>query len=135
LLPCPDSRLTGTAGGTVLTDLARDTLFTIGWFGLLSMVSFGWAQEDPPAGSRLWLGAGSAIGAAWWVAVIVGAHLLPLAWLLGDLSIVVFGVLQLGALGVLRPLCRGRPTSTSRVVGPVTGISMLSHAAVSAVVW
>lgn len=46
----------------MLTEFARDHAFTIGWFGLMTMVWLGWAQEDPPASWRGRLGAGSVLG-------------------------------------------------------------------------
>lgn len=47
----------------MLTDFVRDHAFTIAWFGLMTMVWLGWAQEDPPERLRLPLGVGS--GSAW----------------------------------------------------------------------
>lgn len=46
----------------MLTEFLRDTLFTAAWFGLMTMVWLGWAQEDPPRSWRPWLGAGSVLG-------------------------------------------------------------------------
>src|SRR4051812_34942472 len=46
----------------MLTEFLRDQFFTTAWFGLMSFVWFGWAQEDPPRRWRVWLGAGSALG-------------------------------------------------------------------------
>lgn len=43
-------------------DFLRDAVFTVAWFGLMTMVWFGWAQEDPPRSWRVWLGAGSVLG-------------------------------------------------------------------------
>lgn len=48
----------------MLTDFVRDHAFTIGWFGLMAFMWFGWSQENPPASWRLWLGGGSLLGAA-----------------------------------------------------------------------
>lgn len=48
----------------MLTDFARDHAFTIAWFGLMTMVWFGWGQEDPPQTWRWRLGAGSVVGVA-----------------------------------------------------------------------
>lgn len=48
----------------MLTDFARDHAFTIAWFGLMAMVWFGWAQEDPPQRWRAPLGIGSVLGVA-----------------------------------------------------------------------
>lgn len=46
----------------MLTDFVRDHAFTIAWFGLMTMVWLGWAQEDPPERLRLPLGVGSGLG-------------------------------------------------------------------------
>src|SRR5690625_6334634 len=46
----------------MLTEFARDHAFTIAWFGLMTMVWFGWGQEDPPQRWRWRLGAGSVLG-------------------------------------------------------------------------
>ncbi len=48
----------------MFTDLIRDALFTSAWFGLMTVVWLGWAQEDPPQRWRPWLGAGSVLGLA-----------------------------------------------------------------------
>lgn len=48
----------------MFTDLTRDALFTSAWFGLMTVVWLGWAQEDPPQRWRAWLGAGSVLGIA-----------------------------------------------------------------------
>lgn len=44
--------------------LARDSMFTTAWFGLMSLVWFGWAQEAPPEALRTPLVIGSVIGLA-----------------------------------------------------------------------
>ncbi len=46
----------------MFTEFARDHAFTIAWFGLMTMVWFGWGQEDPPQRWRWRLGVGSALG-------------------------------------------------------------------------
>lgn len=46
----------------MFTEYLRDQCFTTAWFGLMTMVWFGWAQEDPPRSWRGWLGAGSVLG-------------------------------------------------------------------------
>ncbi|MDO5500878.1 MAG: hypothetical protein Q4F67_14480, partial [Propionibacteriaceae bacterium] len=125
----------------MLTEFARDHVFTIAWFGLMALVWFGWGQEDPPGKWRGWLGAGSVIGLAfaglfgygvfarwetgtamegkyswfgvlvgaelilaamgclilartgrgrwmaWWVALVVALHFLPLVFILDDPSL------------------------------------------------
>lgn len=47
----------------MLTEFARDHAFTVAWFGLMTVVWFGWAQEDPPRSWRWKLGVGSTLGA------------------------------------------------------------------------
>ena len=44
--------------------LARDSLYTTAWFGLMSVVWFGWAQESPPERLRTPLIVGSVVGLA-----------------------------------------------------------------------
>lgn len=51
-----------------MLDEVRDSLFTTAWFGLMTMVWLGWAQEAPPARLRPWLAVGSGLG----VVVAVG---------------------------------------------------------------
>ena len=46
----------------MLTDHLRDGLFELGWFGLMTFVWLGWAQEAPPRRARVWLGIGSGVG-------------------------------------------------------------------------
>ncbi|MGH8877950.1 MAG: hypothetical protein ACRD0P_11500 [Stackebrandtia sp.] len=48
----------------MFTEFLRDALFTTGWFGLMTCVWLGWAQEDPPSRWRGRLGAGSVLGIA-----------------------------------------------------------------------
>lgn len=169
----------------MLTDFLRDTLFTTAWFGLMTCVWLGWAQEDPPRKWRGWLGAGSVIGIlcafgfgaavalnwdsasalegkyhwfgvlvaaeviaagggcwylarsgrsrwmAWWVAIVVAAHFLPLGWFLADISIAVVGVVQLIALVALVPRLRRSTETTSAVVGAVMGGTLLAYAVIS----
>lgn len=163
----------------MLTDFTRDALFTTGWFGLMAVVWFGWAQEDPPARWRARLGAGSVLGLlltagatvlvvqrwadpsalegrypwfgvlvgtevlaagagcwvlarrgrsrwmAWWVALVVALHFIPLAFLLSDPTLAVAGGALAVVLGLLVPRLRRRPGPTSSVVGAVMGASLL----------
>lgn len=48
----------------MITEHLRDAQFTAAWFGLMTMVWFGWAQEAPPKSARVWLGLGSVLGVA-----------------------------------------------------------------------
>lgn len=163
----------------MLTDFTRDALFTTGWFGLMAVVWFGWAQEDPPARWRARLGAGSVLGLllaagatvlvvqrwahpsalegrypwfgvlagtevlvagtgcwvlarrgasrwmAWWVALVVALHFVPLAFLLADPTLAVVGGALAVVLALLLPRLRRRPGPTSSVVGAVMGGSLL----------
>lgn len=173
----------------MLTEIVRDHAFTIAWFGLMTMVWLGWAQEDAEQGWRVWLGVGSVIGIglavgfgvvtaqnwagesamdgrfhwfgllvavevlaaglgclllarrgastwmAWWVAMVVALHFVPLALLLDDASIAAIGIVQaLGLVGMVGAVRRsGRPSS--RLVGPWMGVTLLAYAVVSAVVF
>ena len=173
----------------MLTDFIRDHAFTIGWFGLMTMVWFGWAQEAPRDSWRGWLGAGSVLGLllagvfgyalvrlwggpsalegrytwfgeltavelvaagvgcvvnwrsgrtrwmAWWVALVVALHFLPLAWLLSDWSLAGLGLVQTAALVLLRPRLVADGHPTSRLVGPVMGLTLLAFGLVSAAVY
>lgn len=173
----------------MFTDFSRDHAFTIAWFGLMALVWFGWAQEDPPRSRRWQLGAGSAVGlvllgvfgyavvrrwgegtalegryawfgvlvlaevvlaglgclvlwrrrqlrwAAWWVAMVVALHFLPLAILLDDGSLSVLGVVQAVWLLVVQPRLRTQPGPTSRTVGPLMGSTLLAFALVSVLVF
>ena len=57
--------------------LARDSMFTTAWFGLMSLVWFGWAQEAPPEPLKTPLIIGSVLG----LAVTVGFGVLTaLSW-------------------------------------------------------
>ncbi|ACQ81825.1 conserved hypothetical protein [Beutenbergia cavernae DSM 12333] len=172
----------------MLTEFTRDALFTAGWFGLMAMVWFGWAQEAPPRSWRVWLGAGSVVGTllavgcgvavpmnwdspsalegryawfgvlvavdvlaagvgcwvlarrgaarwmAWWVALVVAVHFLPLAWLLEDAGMALVGAGLTVALLVLRPRLRDRPGPTSAVVGVTMGATLLAAGLVAAAV-
>lgn len=171
----------------MLTEFVRDHYFTTAWFGLMAVVWFGWAQEDPPRRWRIRLGAGSVLGMllavgfgvltalnwdeptalagrypwfgilvaaevvaagagclvlarrgaarwmAWWVALVVAAHFLPLALLLEDAGIAVAGVVQLVALAAVLPRLRATDVPTSRLSGPIMGVILLVGAVIGAV--
>jgi predicted outer membrane lipoprotein len=172
----------------MISEFARDGLFTAAWFGLMTVVWLGWAQEDPPKRWRLPLGIGSILGLilaigfgvltalnwsapsalqgrqqwfgilvgaefaaagigcgllglrkanrwmAWWVAVIVALHFIPLAFILIDPSIAVFGVIQLVLVIIVGVRLRGSTFPSSRLVGPVMGASLLLYGLASGVV-
>ena len=172
----------------MLTDLTRDALFTTAWFGLMAVVWFGWAQEDPPASWRARLGAGSVLGLllaagftvlvvrawdqpsalegrypwfgalvaaelvlaglgcwlltrrgagrwmAWWVALVVALHFIPLAFLLVDPTLAVAGGALAVVLAALVPRLRQRSGPTSSTVGATMGGTLLGFAALSGLV-
>lgn len=99
------------------------------WFGLLVGLELLLAA----AGCVLLARRGQARWMAWWVALVVALHLVPLAFFLHEPSLAALGVLQsLGLLTVHRRLT-GTGRATSRLVGPWMGVSFLAFAAVSAV--
>ena len=69
---------------------------------------------------------------AWWVALIVALHLIPLALYFDDWALAVLGVVQLAGLLLLVPRFRKNSEPTSRLVGPLMGTSFLVFSAVSA---
>lgn len=170
------------------TELTRDALFIAAWFGLMAMVWFGWAQEDPPTSWRLWLSLGAVVGTlvaigfgvgvathwdsptalegrygwfgalvaaelvvaglgnlvlarrgqtrwmAWWVALTVAVHFVPLGWLMQSWLIGAFGLAQGMSLLLLVPRLGAGTRPTSATVGPVMGGSLLLAALVSGAV-
>ena len=173
----------------MLTEFVRDHAFTIAWFGLMTMVWLGWAQEDPPKSWRPWLGVGSGLGIvfagvfasatvlrwgeggaldenwlafailvwaeviaglvaalvlvrrkqkrwmAWWIALIVALHFVPLAFILGDLSLILLGAVQLVGLFLVVPRLRRSEGATATLAGPVMGVTLLVFAVVSTIVF
>lgn len=99
------------------------------WFGVLV------GAEVVAAGAGCFVLArrGAPRWMAWWVAVVVAAHFLPLALLLEDAGIAVAGVVQVVALGAVVPRLRAAGTTTSRVAGPIMGAILLVSAALGAV--
>ena len=63
---------------------------------------------------------------AWWIAMVVALHFIPLGLIvLGDLSVVILGCVQAAMLlAIIRSLKRQSGT-TSRVVGPMLGATLL----------
>jgi hypothetical protein len=98
------------------------------WFGVLVAVEVLAAG----VGCLVLAGRGAARWMAWWVAVVVAAHFLPLALLLEDFGVAVVGVVQLVMLGVLVPRLRADTGTSSRLAGPVMGASLLLSASLSA---
>ncbi|USX53961.1 hypothetical protein [Lentzea sp. HUAS12] len=100
------------------------------WFGALV------AAEVVAAGAGCLVLArrGASRWMAWWVAVVVAAHFLPLALLLNDPGVAVVGVVQLVALGAVVSRLRGSRAPTSRLAGPVMGATLLAGAVISAAI-
>lgn len=89
----------------MLTDFARDGLFSTAWLGLMAMVWFGWAQEDPPAHWRLRLGVGSGLGvllAVWFGILVARRWQEPTAL---DGNYVWFGILVACEVGIAGAGC------------------------------
>ncbi|WP_203568412.1 hypothetical protein [Aestuariimicrobium ganziense] len=72
---------------------------------------------------------------AWWVALIVALHFLPLAFFLRDLSLAALAIIQTIGLLVLLPRLRRNTHPTSRLVGPVMGATLLLFAIASAILF
>ena len=72
---------------------------------------------------------------AWWVALVVALHFVPLGILLQDGTVVALGLSQALALAAIVPLLRRAQYRTSRVAGPLMGFSLLAYAVISAVVF
>ncbi|WP_460768587.1 hypothetical protein [Mariniluteicoccus flavus] len=100
------------------------------WFGVLT------AAEVIAAGLGAWFlrRRDQARWIAWWVAVVVAVHFLPLAVFLGDWSLVVLAVIQAVGLLVIRTRDRGSHPS-SRVTGPFMGATLLVFAVASGLVF
>lgn len=122
------------------------------WFGILTYR--GWFGSTALDGQYHWMGvlvvaefvvagAGAIVLArrkqgrwiAWWVALVVALHFVPLGILLQDATVVVLGVLQTVAVVAVVPVLRRGEYRTSRVVGPLMGFSLLAYAAVSAIMY
>ena len=122
------------------------------WFGILT--SRGWFGATALEGQYAWMGvlvaaeflvagAGALVLArrkqgrwiAWWVAVVVALHFLPLGILLQDATVLALGVAQAIALAAVVPILRRVDDRSSRVVGPLMGFSLLGYALVSALVF
>jgi hypothetical protein len=100
------------------------------WFGVLV------AAEVVAAGAGCLLLArrGASRWMAWWVAIVVAAHFLPLALLLDDVGVAVVGLVQLVALGAVVRRLRDTATPSSRSAGPIMGATLLLSAATSALI-
>ncbi|SEH02125.1 hypothetical protein SAMN05444920_12460 [Nonomuraea solani] len=120
-------------------------------FGVLTATN--WDQPSALAGKYAWFGVlvaaevvaagagclvlarrGASRWMAWWVALVVAVHFLPLALLLNDLGVAVVGVVQLAALAVVVPRLRAATTPSSRPAGPIMGATLLLSAAIGAAI-
>lgn len=98
------------------------------WFGLLVL-----AEVVAAAAGAVYLARKKrSRWIAWWVGLVVALHFFPLAFLLEDLSLVLLGTAQTGGLLMLvRPLQRTK-LATSRLVGPLMGVTLLAFGLMSA---
>lgn len=72
---------------------------------------------------------------AWWVAVVVALHFLPLAVFLRDPSLAGLGVVQAIGLAVLVGRLRRTQAPTSWPVGPWMGVTLLVFAGISTAIF
>ena len=72
---------------------------------------------------------------AWWVALIVAVHFIPLAFILRDWSLIALGLVQAVCLLALRPRLGRADGPSSRLVGPVMGVSLLLFGLASLVIF
>ncbi|OYN85120.1 hypothetical protein [Parenemella sanctibonifatiensis] len=72
---------------------------------------------------------------AWWVALVVALHFVPLAFLLDDTSLLGVAVAQLSLLGGVWARQRSRTATTSFESGVVMGGSLLMFAIISVMVF
>ncbi len=75
-----------------MLDELRDSLYTTAWFGLMTMVWCGWAQEAPPARLRLALVVGAFLvrntePTSSWVGPVMGLTILLYAVVNGAVSL------------------------------------------------
>lgn len=101
------------------------------WFGMIVTAEVAVAG----VGCFLLVRRGQIRWMAWWVAVVVATHFVPLAIFLNDVSIAAVGLLQGIGLAWLVPRLRGTDIPTSRYAGPVMGLVLLGFALVSAVLF
>ena len=71
---------------------------------------------------------------AWWIAVVVAAHFISLAWIFGGWSLVILAVVELLLLVVAAFLLRGEDYPTSRWVGPLMALTIWLFGVINAVV-
>lgn len=71
---------------------------------------------------------------AWWVALVVAAHFISLAFIFRGPSLAVLGVLQLAALAGGMLTSWQSFAASSRWVGPLMGFTILGYAVITAAV-
>ncbi|MEU8395318.1 hypothetical protein AB0C28_09015 [Nonomuraea sp. NPDC048892] len=98
------------------------------WFGVLTVAEVVAAG----VGCLLLSRRGASRWMAWWVALVVAVHFLPLALLLNDLGVAAVGLVQLAALAVVARRLRTTDAPSSRSAGPVMGATLLLSAAIGA---
>lgn len=101
------------------------------WFGVLTLAEVVLAA----VGAFVLWRRGKPRWTAWWIAFVVALHFMPLAFLLRDWSLIVLGVVQALALSALIPRLSRDENVSSRLVGPVMGVTLLLFAAASIVVF
>lgn len=78
---------------------------------------------------------GRARWTAWWIALVVALHFIPLAVLLGDWSLVVLSAAQTLGLILLVPRLQVTERATSHLAGPLMGSTLLAFACASILVF
>lgn len=114
------------------------------------LVGLNWREPTALADSYVWFGVlvgtevvaagvGCAVLAvrgrkrwmAWWVAIVVALHFIPLAVLLADVGMALLGIAQAVVLVAFLPRLRAAEVPTSVVAGPVMGFSILGAAVIA----
>lgn len=72
---------------------------------------------------------------AWWIAIVVAVHFVPMAFLLEDIAYAILGLIQTIVLILLISRLRDSEGTTSRLVGPVMGGSIMGFVLVSTVLF
>lgn len=101
------------------------------WFGVLVAVEVVAAG----AGCAVLARAKASRWMAWWVAIVIAVHFVPLGILLTDWSVAAFGLIQTAGLVWFVRRLRHAECTTSRVVGPWMGATLLGYALISALLY
>ena len=125
--------LAGIFGYAVATRWGEDSALEdrYGWFGVAVLAEVLLAG----IGCLLPWRRGKGRWAAWWVALVVALHFVPLAGFLEDWSLAVLGAVQALCLIALLPRLRASDAASSRLVGPLMGASFLLFALASALLY